>query len=219
MYDYVFWDWNGTLFDDAYATCESVNTMLKKRGISPISLESYRELIEVPIINFYKKVMDVSKETMETLSEEFHFHWAEHLTENPLSENAGMVLESLAKLEIKQYIFSSSKNELIEPFLEKFGICKYFEKVLGAPDCYVGSKIERTCDFIEKNNIDKSKILFVGDMVHDFEVASAIGGDCVLVCHGHQSKKSLEETGSKVVSSLGELLEFIETKITPRGNL
>ena len=55
MYDYVFWDWNGTLFDDAYATCESVNTMLKKRGISPISLESYRELIEVPIINFYKK--------------------------------------------------------------------------------------------------------------------------------------------------------------------
>lgn len=219
MYSYVFWDWNGTLFDDAHATCEAVNAMLVKRGINPISLERYREIVEVPIINFYKKVMDVSKETMEGLSEEFHFHWAEHLAYDPLAENAVEVLSELSNLGIKQYIFSSSRNELIEPFLEKFGISKHFEKVLGAPDCYVGSKIERTRDFIEKNNIDKSRIIFIGDMVHDFEVASAIGGDCILIDHGHQSKESLEATGNTVVSSLGELLSYIKMKMTPRGSL
>ncbi len=210
MFDYIFWDWNGTLFDDAEQTCESVNTMLKNRSIAPITLETYRDIIEVPIINFYEKVMDVSKETMEGLSEEFHFYWGEYLTDNPLAKNAKNVLKELSDSGIKQYIFSSSRNELIEPFLRKFDIAKYFEKVLGAPDCYVGSKVERTRDFIEKSGIDKSRVLFVGDMVHDYEVASAVGSECVLISLGHQSKESLENTGCKVVDSLDELLLYIK---------
>ena len=36
-YDYVFWDWNGTLIDDAFASMESVNLMLARRNRPPIS--------------------------------------------------------------------------------------------------------------------------------------------------------------------------------------
>ena len=48
------------------------------------------------------------------------------------------------------------------------------------------------------------KTLMIGDTVHDFEVAEAIGADCILIADGHQSKVKLLETGTKVYDSLEE---------------
>ncbi len=208
-YDFIFWDWNGTLLDDAQATCDAVNAMLDKRGLPNITLKQYRDLIEVPIIGFYEKVMDVSEETMESLSVEFHSRWAENLQQSPLAFDAAEILFKLRDMGIRQYIFSSSQNKLIEPFLERYSIDYCFERVLGAPDCYVGSKVERTRAFLQENGIPKNKALFIGDMVHDNEVATAIGSDCILVSHGHQCEEALRATGREVVPTLSALFELL----------
>ena len=208
-YEYIFWDWNGTLLDDAVATCDAVNSMLIARSLPVITLEQYRDLIEVPIIGFYKKVMDISGETMESISEEFHARWAEHLPSSPIMSDAVDILNKIKESGRKQYIFSSTQNKLISPFLTQYGITSCFECVLGAPDCHVGSKVERTRSYLEQNGIPKEKALFIGDMVHDSEVASAIGSDCLLVYKGHQSEKALRATGRKVVASLSDVFAYL----------
>ncbi len=205
-YKYVFWDWNGTLFDDATASWLAVNDMLDKRSQPKISFDQYRDYVDVPIIRFYEKVMDVSKENMEELSAEFHSLCSKRLPDCPLSHKAKETLEFLHNKGIKQYIFSSSHSKRIVPFLECLGIDKYFDAVLGADDCYAGSKIERTENYIKQNGISPDEILFIGDLVHDSEVALAIGADCILVSSGHQSKQTLSETGATVVATLEELL-------------
>ncbi len=204
-YKYIFWDWNGTLFDDAKPTYEAVNDMLEHRNIPKISFERYRDTVEVPIINFYNSVMDMSKESMDDISKEFDRFWSEHLVSCPIFDQAKELLHAISQKGIKQYIYSSSRSEKIIPYLEAFELSAYFEQVIGATDCYVGSKAERTRDFIADNAIDPKDILFIGDMDHDSEVASIVGADCILVECGHQSIKKLAPTGRKVIPSLNEL--------------
>ncbi len=208
-YDSIFWDWNGTLLDDARAAWLAVNDMLTARKLPLITFEQYREYIDVPIIRFYERVMDMTKEDMHSLSVEFDSLWAKHLPGFAVSETAKDLLLRLSQKGIKQYIFSSSRNDIIKPYLLKFGIENYFESVLGATDRFVGSKAERTRDYIVSNGIDLEKTVFIGDMVHDFEVASFVGAKSILVSSGHQSESALKRTGAPVVSSLSEIYEII----------
>ncbi len=214
-YDYVFWDWNGTLFDDAVSSWHAVNDMLSARKLPLITFDEYREYVDVPIIRFYEKVMDVSKESMEDLSVEFHSLCSKHFSGSPLSDGAEALLKLFKDNGVKQYIFSSSRIDAIIPKLTHFGIDKYFDSVLGADDCYAGSKIERTENFIKNNCISPNRVVFIGDMVHDSEVATIIGSDCILVSSGHQSEEKLIRTGREVVPTLSALLN----KFTHEGLL
>lgn len=212
-YKYFFWDWNGTLFDDASAAWQAVNTMLEDRNLPTITLEQYRETVEVPIVKFYETVMDMSKETLDNLSVEFNALWLSYLCGEPLSDGAYELLEFLKVNGIKNYIYSSSQNKMILPHLDALGITKHFSAVLGAQDCYVGSKAERTCNFINENGFSPKEILFIGDMDHDSDVASLVGADCVLVSYGHQSVSKLRKTGRRVIASLKELQMMLETEL------
>ncbi len=201
-YEYVFWDWNGTLFNDARPSFLAVNEMLRARNLCPITFDQYREYVDVPITRFYERVMDMSKENFSDISVEFHRLCGGFLGDDPLAEGACELLESLYLQGIKQYIFTSSREEMILPHLKRHGIDKYFTAILGATDFYAGSKAERTREYMVNNNINAKKAVFVGDLVHDSEVASFVGSDCVLVSSGHQSKEKLLTTGREVVSTL-----------------
>ena len=52
---------------------------------------------------------------------------------------------------------------------------------------------------------DPADILYVGDTLHDGEVAQAMGVECVLVSHGHQNRHRLSQAGLTVVDSLDEV--------------
>lgn len=118
-YKNVFWDWNGTVIDDAAASLSAVNAMLADKGLAPITLERYRELIDVPIIRFYERVMDVSGETMETLAEKFNAYYEEFLPECPVRSETRSLLLKLSKLGVRQYVFSSSEKGIIESGIER----------------------------------------------------------------------------------------------------
>ncbi len=208
-YKHIFWDWNGTIVNDARPTWETVNAMLSSRGLPQITFEQYCEYVEVPIIRFYEKVMDISKENMESLSKEFNGILKDLIPENPLFSDAVHILKLFKSKGVNQYIFSSSQNKYIEPILKDFGLNHCFTAILGADDCYVGSKAERTKRYMLCNNINPKDALFVGDMVHDSEVADYANADCILVASGHQSFAMLKSTGRKVIHTISELAEYI----------
>lgn len=213
LYECVFWDWNGTLLDDVAVAFNAVNAMLSARRLKEITLEQYREYVDVPIVKFYERVMDMSKESMENISVEFNSLCDKFMPEYPLAKNAKQLMYGLKKAGVRQYIFSSSKTERILPFLEKYGINEYISAVLGSPDIYAGSKAERTRDFVLANSINTSKCLFVGDLVHDCETATLVGSECVLLSYGHQNKQSLLKTGRRVFDSLKELSEYLNINL------
>ena len=54
QYKHILWDWNGTLLDDSWLCVEVLNDLLKEQGKDPISLKTYRNHFNFPVIHFYK---------------------------------------------------------------------------------------------------------------------------------------------------------------------
>ncbi|MBO4452683.1 MAG: HAD family hydrolase [Clostridia bacterium] len=207
-YDYIFWDWNGTLLDDAEASRLAVNAMLAHRGLPPIDMKVYRERVATPIRLFYEKTFDMSNENMDDLGVEFNSLYVSLLGDDPLRAGAREVLADLRSKGVKQYVFSASAKAIIDSVMKKTGIAPLFDHIIGSEDFYVGSKTDRTLRFIRDNGIDASRALFVGDAEHDLEVARECGGDCVFISGGHRSAGDLSAHG-RVVDSLYEIADIV----------
>ena len=74
------------------------------------------------------------------------------------------------------------------------------DDILAADDWYAFSKEERARRYIRERCDDPERIWFIGDAVHDAEVADACGclERCILVPLGHQSREDLVRTGAIV---------------------
>ena len=64
-YKNIVWDWNGTLLNDLEIGVTTLNDMLSRRALLPLTSEYYRECFGFPVIHFYEKV------GFEICSEEF----------------------------------------------------------------------------------------------------------------------------------------------------
>lgn len=206
-YTHVIWDWNGTLLNDIGASLASVNDMLALRGREPIDIDYYRECIGVPIIKFYEKVFDMEKEDYSLIIKQYNEGYLRHLNACGLTHGAVELIEYFAKNGVKQAIVSSSNNEQLHENVKKYGVFDYFEAVLGAEDFYAGSKIERAENYLRKSG-NADKILVIGDLEHDAEMAAELGADCVLLTSGHENRERLYSANAQVISCLNEVVAF-----------
>ena len=204
-YTHVIWDWNGTLLNDIGASLASVNDMLAMRGMEPIGIDYYRECIGVPIIKFYEKVFDMEKEDYSVIIKQYNEGYIRHLESCSLTENAVETIAYFAEMGIKQAIISSSNNVQLCMNVRKYGIFDCFDAVLGADDFYAGSKIERAARYLE-NSGENRKVLVVGDLEHDAEMAAELGADCALITVGHENRNRLYAAKARVIDDLKELV-------------
>ena len=207
-YDYVIWDFNGTLLDDVQTGILSVNKLLADRGLRTIdSVEYYRSVFRFPIIEYYRSLgFDFEKEPYEKLAPQ----WVELYLENV--KNAELfcdVMATLTKLKeqgIKQAVLSATEREMLEGQLKTLGIRDFFEEVMGLDNIHAGSKLFLADDWRERH-LD-SRVIFVGDTDHDVQTASALGADCVLICRGHQSKEYLKTLNVPVYDDISGIFQF-----------
>ena len=53
---HVFWDWNGTLLDDARLCASIINDILTKYDLPPITYEQYRLSFDFPVRRYYERL-------------------------------------------------------------------------------------------------------------------------------------------------------------------
>lgn len=208
-YTHIIWDWNGTLLDDIRASLASVNDMLALRGKQPIDIDFYKECIGVPIIKFYEKVFELEKEDYSLIIKQYNEGYLHHLSDCALSSGAIEMLEYFSQKGAKQVIVSSSNNEQLLANAEKYGVSDYFEAILGAADFLAGSKIERAAEYLKNSGAERGRILVIGDLEHDAQLAEALGADCVLLTSGHENPERLKAANARVIDNLTELKEII----------
>ena len=85
----------------------------------------------------------------------------------------------------------------------------YFDRLLGLGDIYAKSKVEIGLAYLKENGFDPARAVMIGDSVHDYEVAQALGVRCVLQSGGHQPPEKLREMGAPVVKGLREAAALI----------
>ncbi|MGQ9799258.1 MAG: HAD family hydrolase [Ignavibacterium sp.] len=57
--------------------------------------------------------------------------------------------------------------------------------------------------------MNREEILFIGDTLHDADVAKAMDVECILISNGHQSPEKLKANGNFVISDISELKNII----------
>lgn len=210
-YQHVIWDWNGTLLDDLWLCMEIINGMLRKRQLPELDRGAYQGIFGFPIRGYYEKAgFDFKEEPFERLSDEYISQYDARSRECPLQVGAKELVVFLTEKGLSQTILSASQESVLRTVVKDYGIEPYFMEITGLDNSHAAGKIELGKAWLERQEKEKGKILFIGDTEHDFETASAMGIDCVLISDGHQSKERLEACGVPVYSSLLQLKEAFQ---------
>lgn len=206
-YDYVIWDFNGTLLDDVMTGIESVNVLLTERGLATLdSVDAYRRVFRFPVIEYYKDIgFDFSAEPYEELAPKWVALYLENVKRAGLYPDVVSSLEYLKSEGVRLTVLSASEMQMLEDLLTKHGIYGYFEEVLGLDNIHAGSKLELARSWRERH--PDARALFIGDTDHDVDTARALRADCALVCRGHQRREFLESFGVPVYDSIAEAIE------------
>jgi phosphoglycolate phosphatase len=206
----IIWDWNGTLWDDAVLCVNINNNMLKRRGLPAINLAIYQQHLEFPVSNYYTQIgFDYSNDPYEQLAHEFIHEYETRRLESPLRDQA---LETLALIQqhgISQSVLSAYQQNTLENAIAHFQLTPFFSAVIGLNDVYAEGKVANGIRYMKQLNMAPETLLFIGDTVHDYEVAQAMGIPCLLIAGGHNSRERLEQCGVPVIDSLTDIMSYL----------
>lgn len=210
-YKYILWDWNGTIIDDVQVACSSVNDMLVKRDLPVITMEQYYSYIDTPIYKFYEHLFDLNVVTFDIIAKEFNAGYKKHLQQQPLMPGINLVLDAMGEKGKQQVIVSASnKNQLLDN-ARKYCVLGYFNKVLAFDNFTAESKVSMAEAFVREYKICPENTVVIGDTLHDYQMAQAVGCDCILTTQGHQSRKELSRANHAVIlDDIVNVLEIIK---------
>ncbi|MCG8607443.1 HAD family hydrolase [bacterium] len=209
-YKHVIWDWNGTLLNDRWLWVEAMNEVLRRRGMTPITEKQYQANFRFPFRDYYLQLgFDLKKDAFEKLALEFIEFYRSRWQECALQDETRPVLEALAGHGLSHSVLSAIEHEFLLQMVMFHDLSSFFTALLGISDHQAASKMENGKHHLQSLHVSPETIIFVGDTIHDFEVATHIGVDCLLVAHGHNSRNKLEASGAKVVGSMREVQEAL----------
>ncbi len=213
-YETIVFDFNGTIIDDAWYTKDVLNEMLTMQGHKTVTLDEYRTYFTFPVFDYYKKVGFVlppeGKDDFEALAKYFVRRYREGFDAVKVFPDLHGFVKSFEGKKNLILLSATKQNELLLQ-TKMVGVDKYFDNIIGTSDEYASGKAGVAKNFFSKTHLDLSKTLFIGDTLHDAEVAKELGADIILISRGHQTKEVLENgTDALILDSLEEAKDYIE---------
>ncbi len=211
--EYIVFDFNGTLIDDIDICLFLLNKMLKEKGHDGnIEKDRYLSIFTFPIIDYYESAgFKFPEDDFPQLAKEFDLDYRNGFNDLKLFDDVVEVLDFFRKKNKKLIILSATKQSSLDEELKQKGIYDFFDTVIGIKDIYGRSKVEEAIAFFSSKNIDMNDVVFIGDTLHDNEVAERLQGHSILVARGHQSKERLQgASNALIVDTLKELENIIE---------
>ena len=208
---HVIWDWNGTLLDDTQAALDTLNIMLARRGGRPIAMDYYRDHFAFPVKPFYKSIgVCLENEDWDALAVEYHDTYAAQ--PKRLNPEAVAALERVKASGARQSIVSALRQDLLDAITAELGVARYMDFVYGVDNLDGRSKVDRARELISAIThssthplLHSPAFVFVGDSLHDKEVADALGVRCVLCAQGSHAGwrlRAVAPTGDTLLDAL-----------------
>jgi phosphoglycolate phosphatase len=208
-YKHIIWDWNGTLLNDTELSHNIINGVLKSKNLKTLSLADYRHIFDFPVKKYYAKAgFNFSQYSFEEVGKEWMDEYEIRKGETDLFDGTYDVLDYMSSLGIGQSILSAYSLETLIEMINDHWLTKYFEHITGLDHIYATSKLVIGRELIKKIDVPLQKIVLIGDTIHDHEVASELGIQCILIANGHQSRERLLLSGFPVLNDIRELITY-----------
>ena len=192
IYDTVIWDFNGTLLDDVGCCIESVNTLLRRRGMKTLdTVTDYHAVFRFPVIDYYRAVgfdIDEDGNGYEPIAHEWMREYLARERDIGLYPGAAGLLTELRDAGLRQILLSATERNMLLSQTGRLGITDLFDAVIGTGDIYAYSKIDAARKWAE--SADLSRAVMIGDTPHDMETARALGVMFCGVSWGHADRSA-----------------------------
>lgn len=206
----IIWDWNGTMLDDLELSLTTINSLLRERNLPEMDTRRYKESFGFPVKDYYERIgFDFLQEPFEIPAMQFIDRYAEGMYDCGLFPEVRPTLEYLKSKGLRQLVLSAMEKPRLVETLEHNQITEYFDHISGLDDHYANSKLDNGKRMLEELNLDPETTCMIGDTIHDYEVAEAMGIRSFLVAYGHQDEERLKDTGVEVLQNLQELIQLI----------
>ena len=203
MFDYLFFDLDGTLTDPALGITNSFIHAIKYFGLEVPSYETLCSFIGPPLPDTFKQQFGFSDEKAAEGVKKYREYFSEKgLLENSVYPGIPELLAQLKQQGKKLVVATSKPEEYSVRIIEHFGLAQYFENVCGSLMDETRSKKDEVIAYaIKRNNIsDKSKILMIGDRKHDILGAKKVGLKSCGVLFGYGSLEELQTAGADFIA-------------------
>jgi len=210
----ILWDWNGTLLDDVEICILAMNKMLSDRNMAIITRDFYYQNFTFPVKRYYEKMgWDFTKDNFNEISIEFMTNYDALFNSSPLHQNTLEMLEFFKAQGYKQIVVSALEHNRLKESLTLHGLNNFFDAIYGLENILAGGKIQLAQKMIANQNLTPGNTCMIGDTEHDFEVAQAIGTQCILVAHGHHKIERLQILNVQVVNNFTELKDVFKKHV------
>ena len=207
---HIIWDWNGTLINDVGLCLQIINNVLSKYKKPTMTLAQYHQFFDFPVKEYYRRIgFDFEQTPFEQVGTEFMQQYWDRWRDCRLHEGVEALVRELAGMDVPQAIISAAETRLVLDGLSFYNLSGLFDNVLGLDHYYASSKEALVVNFVESIETDSGEVLFIGDTLHDFEVARQAGVDCILFSGGHHSQTRLQACGVPVFNSYQDIRAFL----------
>jgi phosphoglycolate phosphatase len=183
-----------------------MNQMLVQHGLPPSTPEHYASIFRFPVSDYYQEIgWDFEKVPFETVSDAFIGEYERRKLECPVRADGVALIKELDERGMPQSIISAMKQDYLRDIVRRHAIFDHFVTVRGLDDHHARGKLDIGRQWMAELALPPEKVLMIGDTLHDYELAQALGIDCALVPSGHQSKERLLASGATVYDSLSEI--------------
>ena len=209
-FSHIIWDWNGTILNDAALCVRIVNQILDEFKLEPVTVEFYRNNFSFPVSEYYKKLgLPSDIRSYNKISKRFIKEYRKVFYSIDLQYFVLDCIKQFQLNQISQSILSASKINDLNVFTAYYKINHYFTKLSGVDNILANGKFDIGNAHLVELSSEISEILLIGDTVHDAEVASQLGINCLLFSGGHNSKKLLSSCPFPVVDCFKDVLDFV----------
>ena len=200
-----------TIVDSSYAIMAGFNYVAEHEGLPKVSHELTMEYIATPIPTFCEGLLGEYRPEWIKIYREVSEKFERELIK-PF-EDTIPTLNKLREMGIKTAVVSN--REKPRSVLERTGLAKYFDEIVGAFEPYGKLPYKPNSamldELLKHMNISNENALYVGDA--DIDILTAINANVrgVGITKGNFNAEDFHLLGAwKVINELGELIEIVE---------
>lgn len=201
MYKYVFFDFDGTVFDTVEGITKSVRYAINKVGIDAPA-EELRCFAGPPLEDMFMETFGFDRKGAEQAVADFRERYLPiGLYESRVFPGAADLLRELRAAGCKLGIATSKPQPLAEELLAREGIIGLFDAISGSdPAGGDNSKQVVTMKAMERLGASPADTVLVGDTKYDVIGAHQCGIKCIGVRYGYAAEGELEKAGADYIA-------------------
>ncbi|MBR3238087.1 MAG: HAD hydrolase-like protein [Oscillospiraceae bacterium] len=201
MARYLFFDFDGTLYDTVEGISKCVLYALRKRGLDA-PLEELRCFAGPPLDEMFREKFGLTREDSEQAVRDFRERYVPiGLYESRPFPGLKELLQELRAAGKKLAVTTSKPQVLAEELLRREGLYELFDMICGAAEEGSGNaKWQVLRRAMEALGAGEEDSVLVGDTKYDVAGALRCGIPCIGVGYGYAAPGELERSGAAAVA-------------------